>query len=79
MTHGHGGLGGNVRALANVEGRLAATLMATSEEIAHSECLDVEERAEVYTIVEAILADTKLHRQTIELLAHTFAEGGADA
>jgi len=79
MVCGQGGVGGNFQALASVETQLAATLRATSEEIAHSECLDVEDRAEVYTILEAILADTNVHRETIELLAHQLAEGPADA
>jgi len=79
MASGHSGVRGNFQAAANVEEQLAATLMATSEEIAHSDCLDVEERAEVYTIVQAILADTHVHRRTIELLAGRLKEGGADA
>jgi hypothetical protein len=73
------GLWGDVRSLAGVESKLAATLLATSDEVAHSECLDVEERSEVYTILEAIQADTQVHREMIELLTHKLAEGGADA
>ncbi|MGB2820239.1 MAG: hypothetical protein WBF17_04615 [Phycisphaerae bacterium] len=79
MASGHSCVRGNFQSAANAEDQLAATLMATSDEIAHSDCLDAEERSEVYTIVEAILADTRVHRQTIELLAHSLPEGGADA
>ena len=79
MVREHSGVSGNVQALANAQSQLAATLLAASQEIAHSECLDVEDRAEVYTILEAILADTQVHRETIELLAHNLIEGGANA
>jgi len=79
MVREHTAVPGNVRALASAQSQLAATLLAASQEIAHSECLDVEDRAEVYTILEAILADTQVHRETIELLAHNLTEGGIDA
>ena len=79
MTRGQDGLWGNVQALEGAESKFAAALAATSEEMAYSECLDVEERSEVYTILEAILADTEAHRRTIKLLASRLAEGGADA
>ncbi len=47
------------------EAALASLLDSTSREIAHSECLESEERAEVYTILEIIKADTHRHRQII--------------
>lgn len=79
MSNGQDGVQGEVQLLAGVENQFAATLTATSDQIAHSECLDVEERSEVYTILKAIQADTKLHRETLDLLAHRLEEGGANA
>ena len=76
MMRGQSGIGGNMQALAGVESRLAATLQAASDEVAHTECLDSEDRAEVYTILEAIVADTEVHHKTIQLLFHRLAEGG---
>ena len=79
MVRGQDAAGGRVQVLTGVESQLAATLMATSDEVAHCECLDVEDRSEVYTILEAIRADVKANRETLKLLAHRFAEGTADA
>ncbi|MCE5326418.1 MAG: hypothetical protein LLG01_08365 [Planctomycetaceae bacterium] len=47
------------------EAALASLLDSTSREIAHSDCLESEERAEVYTILEIIKADTRRHRQML--------------
>lgn len=76
MMGGQGGIGGSVETLAGVEQDLAATLSATSEEIAHSECLDAEARAEVYTILEAIQADSQVHQEAIRKLIPQLAEAG---
>jgi len=51
--------------LAGLENRLAATLDITANEIAHADCLDGEKRAEVYTILEIIKADSARHRQML--------------
>jgi hypothetical protein len=63
------GLQGNIQAVATMESILAASLMATSSEVAHSEYLSVEQRSEVYSILEALRADTEHHKKTIRLLA----------
>ena len=76
MTSAQSGIQGSVRALAGVESQLAATLSAASDEVAHSECLDVEQRAEVYAILEAILADSEVHREAISLISHRLTEAG---
>ncbi|MCE5277384.1 MAG: hypothetical protein ABFD92_12220 [Planctomycetaceae bacterium] len=47
------------------EAALVSLLDSTSREIAHSECLESEERAEVYTILEIIKSDTRRHRQMV--------------
>ena len=60
---------GNLQAVAAMENTLAASLTATSSEIAHSEYLSVEQRSEVYSILEALRADTEHHKKAIRLLA----------
>jgi len=60
---------GSIEAAAGIESGLAAALQATSNEVAHSEYLSVEQRSEVYSILEALRADTEHHKKTIRLLA----------
>ncbi len=52
-----------------VESEIANCLSQTTDELAHSECFDLEQRAEIYAILQAIKTDTKIHRQTVDLLA----------
>ena len=42
---------------AGMERRIAAVLSATTDEVAHCECLPQEQRAEVYAILGALAAD----------------------
>lgn len=67
---------GNLQAAAGMESRLAADLTATSGEIAHSEYLSVEQRSEVYSILEALRSDTEHHKKAIRLLADGLGETG---
>jgi hypothetical protein len=76
MMQGQATIGGTVQAIAGVESQLSAILSATSDEIAHSECLDVEDRAEVYSILQAIQGDSEMHRQAIQHLTIRLVEGG---
>jgi hypothetical protein len=76
MTQGQASIRGTVQVIAGVEIQLSDTLSATSEDIAHSECLGMEDRAEVYSILQAIQADSELHRQAIQHLTHRLVEGG---
>ncbi len=62
-------LQGDLHAVAGMESQLAADLTATSSEIAHSEYLSVEQRSEVYSILEALRSDTAHHKKAIRLLA----------
>jgi hypothetical protein len=55
------------RKAAALEEDLSRTLRRTAEEIAHSECLDEEQRAEVYAILEALRSDTQTHRRLVGL------------
>ena len=59
---------GNLQAVVTMENTLAAWLTATSSEIAHSEYLSVEQRSEVYSILEALRSDTEQHKKAIRLL-----------
>jgi len=73
------GIRGSLRAVAGMQSRFAATLTATSDEIAHSDCLDEEDRSEIYAILKAITGDAEMHRRTVETLSDRIAKGGADA
>ncbi|HUU22921.1 MAG TPA: hypothetical protein VM389_10340 [Phycisphaerae bacterium] len=50
---------------AGLEQQLAAALSETSEELAHAECFDTEQRSELYTILQTLISDTQTHRQWI--------------
>jgi hypothetical protein len=63
------GLQAGFARMANLEEGLAATLMRTSEDIAHVESLDAEQRSEVYAIIEAIRTNSRLHLATVAKLA----------
>ncbi len=64
-----------------LEDGLAATLTETADDIAHSECFDHEQRAEVYTILRTLTANTAQHRAMAEILAAKLKdkEGNAHA
>jgi hypothetical protein len=65
--------------MTSLEKGLAVTLTQTSKEIAHSECLDIEQRAEVYSIIEAIRANSQTHQAVVRQLAEKLkgTEGNA--
>ena len=52
-------------ALAEVEEQLAAVLNETAGEVARSRCVDNEQRAEVYAILDAMRSDVEAHRQSV--------------
>ena len=62
-----------------LEDGLAATLTETADDIAHSECFDYEQRAEVYTILRTLTANTAQHRAMAEILAARLKKGTANA
>ena len=76
MTRVCSGIQGSLQAVAGMESRLVAALGAASAEVAHSECLDEEDRSEVYAILHAISGETEAHRQAVESLTSRLAEGG---
>ncbi len=59
-----------IAAAAGVEDQLAATLSCTSDELNHMECLDEEQRAEIYTILQTLKSDTQAHRAVAGKLGH---------
>jgi len=79
MSGADGQEGTETARIAAMEDRLAATLMTTAHEVAHAECFDSEQRAEVYAILETLKANTETHRAMIELLARKIKERQGDA
>ncbi len=79
MSGADGQVGTETARIAAMEDRLAATLMTTAREVAHAECFDSEQRAEVYTILGTLKANTETHRAMIKLLARRIKESQADA
>jgi hypothetical protein len=69
MMPDQSGQQGNLQAVVAMENVLAKSLLATSSEVAHSEYLSVEQRSEVYSILEALRSDTEHHKKAIRLLA----------
>ena len=53
----------------SVESKIAESLSETADELAHTECFDQEQRAEIYAILQAIKTDTENHHRTVQLLA----------
>lgn len=63
----------------SMEDRIRASLMETSDDVAHSECFDAEQRAEVYTILKALTDNTETHSAMVKLLAHNLRGHSNDA
>ena len=59
--------------------KLKATLNETSDDVAHTECFDPEQRAEVYTILKTLKANSETHRAMVKMLVHRLKEGRDDA
>ena len=79
MLHAEGIRSADLSELANLEGRLAATLTSASDELAHAESFDAEQRAEIYAILEALRTDTAAHRLLLEALERKLTQRPADA
>lgn len=79
MTDAESPLAFDVSDLSAVEEQLASALSATSQEIAHAECFDAEQRAEVYAILQALQADTEMHRAILKVLLRRPGGGAPDA
>jgi len=64
---------------AGLEQQLAAALSETSEELAHAECFDTEQRSELYTILQTLIADTQAHRRCVGQWVRDRPRGAQDA
>ena len=49
----------------SAEEKLAISLGTTKRELAHAECFDDEQRAEVYTILETLESDGNAHMRIV--------------
>jgi len=61
--------------MAEVEKQLAAVLGKSVDELNRSECFDMEQRSEIYTILATLKAETQTHRETI---GHWVRDGGQE-
>ncbi len=59
----------DITKVGELEDRLSAMLYEAANEVAHTDCLDDEQRAEVYTILRALQADGEMHRGILSLLS----------
>ena len=53
---------------AKLESRIAGVLSRTTDEVAHSESFDEDQRSEIYTILSMIDADLNGHRSIADAL-----------
>ena len=65
MTGTHGVIADRLSALVETEEKLALVLSETAGDVARSECLDIEQRAEVYAILDAMRSDVEVHRESV--------------
>ncbi len=79
MTEANGLASTYVAEMGSLDDRFRATLTETSDDVAHSECFDREQRAEVYTILETLKANAETHRAMVKLLHSKLREDAASA
>ena len=73
------GLQAGFTRMASLEEGLAATLTRASDDLAHTERFDSEQRAEVYAIIEAIRANSQSHLAMVSRLAEQIRTGKGNA
>ena len=49
----------------DIENQLATELHETAGEVAHCEDFDMEQRSEIYAILEAIKSDSEVHKKVV--------------
>ena len=54
-------------AAARMEDSLSHCLSETASEVSRAECFDIEQRAEVYAILDALRQDVSTHRHSVGL------------
>ncbi len=63
----------------SLEDKLKATIAQSSHEVAHCECFDSEQRAEIYTILETLKSNSETHRAMVKLITQKMKENLPDA
>jgi hypothetical protein len=61
-----------------LEADLAAALGETIDDIEHADCLDADQRAEVYTILKTMLTDAAHHGSVLEAWVNQVLQEKAD-
>jgi hypothetical protein len=64
--------------IVGIESQLVASLRETAGEIAHMDCFDEEQRAEIYTILHTLLAGTEEHCSIVGTIGN-YVSGEAHA
>ena len=65
--------------MAEVEKQLAAVLGKSVDELNRTECFDMEQRSEIYTILTTLKAETQTHQETIGQWVSDGSEEPCDA
>ena len=79
MTEAEGSASTYVTEMGSLGDKLKATLTETADDIARTESFDTEQRAEIYTILDTLKANTETHRAMVKLLTQQLRKGGGDA
>ena len=79
MTNEQASTANSVSSAADIEKQLAVMLLETTDDLSRAECLDSEQRAEVYTILKTLIADTDLHGKLVGQWICEHPEGTANA
>ena len=79
MTSEQASAANGVSSAADLEKQLAVTLLEASDDLSRAECLDSEQRAEVYTILKTLIADTDLHCRLVGEWTREHPGGTANA
>lgn len=69
----------DISAIAGLENQLVTALKKTSRDLAHIESLDGEQRAEIYSILQAMKVETESDRATVEMLLRRLSGEVANA
>ena len=69
----------DINRIAELEQQVKAVLRETADQLAHSECLDDEQRAEVHEILQALRHDTHAHCDLLGKLTQTLSGEAARA
>ena len=78
MALAQGQIPSSLSELVALESQLASDLMDLLEDVEHTEFFDDEQRAELYTILKALQADSEMHRGTVLRVAQLAGEYVSD-